>query len=51
LISSAGTMPCFPYPYPYHQFSGRVMRTLAGLGGRVATVSTGGLLDVEGPLA
>lgn len=27
------------------------MRTLAGLGGRVATVGTGGLLDVERPLA
>lgn len=51
LISSLRTMPFFPYPYPYHQVSGRVMRTLAGLSGRVATVSTGGLLDVEGPLA
>jgi hypothetical protein len=27
------------------------LRTLAGLGGRVATVGTGGLLDVERPLA
>lgn len=51
LISSPRTMPFFPYPYSYHQVLEGVMRTLAGLSGRVATVSTGGLLDVEGPLA
>lgn len=51
LISSPRTMPFFSYRYPYQHVSGGVMRTLAGLSGRVATVSTGGLLDVEGPLA
>jgi hypothetical protein len=35
-----------------HHFSREgYLRTLAGLGGRVATVGTGGLLDVERPLA
>jgi hypothetical protein len=36
----------------YHQHLREgYLRTLAGLGGRVATVGTGRLLDVERPLA
>lgn len=35
----------------FDRSSVRVMRTLAGLSGRVTAVGAGRLLDVEGPLA